>query len=184
MANNNIPIIDLDDDVLTHQPTADDLNMGFNQDMDWTNKRLELNKLENDIQTLHDAISRKEKEARELRTQLGIAGPLDKIKDAAEELESKVSVLADGIQSDLNISLSQNQTVQNTQRVLADVTGNAVDVLGTAAGAVGSKFAELKESETMNKLTAGASSLLSSVSSTATNIMKPQPREFNDGTNS
>jgi len=172
MANNNIPIIDLDDDVLTHQPTADDLNMGFNQDMDWTNKRLELNKLENDIQTLHDAISRKEKEARELRTQLGIAGPMDKIKDAAEELESKVSVLA------------QNQTVQNTQRVLADVTGNAVDVLGTAAGAVGSKFAELKESETMNKLTAGASSLLSSVSSTATNIMKPQPREFNDGTNS
>lgn len=165
---------------VTTEPLAGNLNVqpdvSAENEAAQVQKRQDLTKLEDEIVMLRSVLNDKVKQARALRIDLGVATPLDNLEHGGRVLERNINVLADGI--------AQNQTVQNTQRVLADVTGNAVDVLGTAAGAVGSKFAELKESETMNKLTAGASSLLSSVSSTATNIMKPQPREFNDGTNS
>jgi len=165
---------------VTTEPLAGNLNVQTDSSAEaeaaQVQKKQELTKLEDEIVMLRSVLNDKVKQARALRIDLGVATPLDNLEHQARGLERNITVLADG--------LAQNQTVQNTQRVLADVTGNAVDVLGNAAGAVGSKFAEFKESETMNKLTAGASSLLSTVSNTASNIIKPQPKEFNDGVNS
>jgi len=163
--------------VQTEQPLSGGLNVSADpsaeEQVAKMQKEQDLRKLDDEIRMLRQVLRDKVEQARVLRTDLGLATPLDAVENVTKDLEKGINQFATDI--------GETEAFKKTQGVVGDIGRTTVSGLSAFGGLLGAKFQEVKNSESVGNISQKVGNVGSSLLDTVANLTKPQPKDFNDG---
>lgn len=163
--------------ITTEQPTSGGLNVQADDSAEAHAQRLEkeqdLRKLDDEIRMLRQVLRDKEQQARIMRTDLGKCTPLDTVENVAKDFEHGINRFAEDV--------TQTDAFKNSTAVVGEIGRTTLSGFSAFGSLVGAKFAEVRQSESVNNIAGKASGLGSSLLETVSNLSKPAQKEFNDG---
>merc|ERR1711881_599552 len=104
-------------------------------------KEQDLRKLDDEIRMLRQVLKDKVEQARVLRTDLGLAPPLDAVENVTKDLERGINQFASDV--------SETDAFKKTQGVVGDIGRTTVTGLGALGSIIGQKFGEVRSSESV-----------------------------------